>query len=143
MSPLLLWFALALPPSQFVGETPGQAMRLAYTEMTPPMTGRLLLRQARGVVRGREGAAIPQVRLGLFTDAAPHRLVAATITDSRGNFDFSHAVPDGDYRLVAMYPGLCTANIPLRLERRAGNRHHLELVLEYPGLDLCARATAR
>lgn len=139
----LLILALAAPLSAQFALTPAQATRLTYTEMSPPMSERFLLRQAHGVVQGREGAPIARVQLGLYTEAAPHRLLAATVTDDKGRFKLELKLPPGDYRLVAMYPGLCTANVPLRLDPRAGNRHHLVLTLEYPGLDLCARAEAK
>lgn len=139
----LLLFALAAPLAAQFPLTPAQATRLTYTEMSPPMSERFLLRQARGVVEGREGAPIARVQLGIYTEAAPHRLLAATVTDDQGRFKFELKLPSGDYRLIALYPGLCSANVPLRLDPHAGNRHHLVLTLEYPGLDLCARAAAK
>lgn len=115
---------------------------MSYEDETPPSPVRFELRRVAGVARDRAGMAIPRVGLGLFTDAAPHRLLALVVTGPNGKFDFGK-LPDGDYRLVAKYPGLCTANIPIALRRQARNRHHLELRMEYPGLDVCSYAQAK
>lgn len=139
----LLLLVLAVPVAAQFPLTPAEATRLTYAEMSPPMPERFALRQAQGVVRGREGAPIARVEIGLYTEAAPHRLLAATVTDEKGRFKLDLKLAPGDYRLVAMYPGLCTANVPLHLDPRTGNRYRLQLTLEYPGLDLCARAVAK
>lgn len=132
--------ALAGAPAQLLAPSP---KAMSYEEETPPNLVRFELRKVEGVARDRMGNVIPTVGLGLFTDASPHRLVAMVITDDKGKFDFSDRVPDGDYRLVAKYPGLCTANIPLAVRHKAPNRHHLDLRMEYPGLGVCSYATAK
>ena len=116
---------------------------MSYEVESPPVAGapaqpQLRVRTIQGEVRDREGMAIPHVGLGLFTDTPDHRFLRIVVTGDNGSFDFGHVAP-GSYRLVAKYPGLCTANIPLSVDRNAPGRHIL-LRMEYPGLDVCSRA---
>lgn len=135
---------LTLPgAAQQRGEpSPAQAQGMRYEEESPPILERLPLRQLRGQARDRMGNAISGLLLGLYTDASPHQLLAATETDAHGNFDFGRRLPAGNYRLIAKYPGLCTANIPVAVTTQT--RHsHLELRMEYPGLDVCSSAQVK
>ena len=107
-----------------------------------PAQAALEVSRIRGRVHDHAGNSIPTAGLGLFTADASHRFIAMVITDNKGTFDFGKAIPAGSYRLVAKYPGSCTANIPITVSRRA---HHskIDLTMEYPGLDLCSSARAR
>jgi hypothetical protein len=116
---------------------------MSYEVETPPNNVRFDLRRVQGIAVDRAGMVIPRVGVGLFTDDPAHHLLAMVITGEDGKFDFGKAIPDGNYRLVAKYPGLCTANIPLALSHKTGSRHHLELRMEYPGLDVCSYALAK
>lgn len=141
--PVAVALALGLAAAgQLQVESPQQALGMSYTRETPPNRVRLALRRLQGQAKDRMENVIPGVQLGVYTDAGPHRLLAASVTDEHGKFDFGKAVPPGDYRLIAKYPGLCTANIPVEINPRA--RHsHLELRMEYPGLDVCSYAQAK
>lgn len=101
----------------------------------------LEISRIRGRARDPGGNAIEDVGLGLFTADASHRFITMVVSDADGNFDFGKSVPAGQYRLVAKYPGSCTANIPITLNRRA--RHsHIDLTMAYPGLEVCSSARA-
>jgi hypothetical protein len=93
-----------------------------------------------GVAQDKDGARIPGVCLGLFTEKE-HRLVATAVTDEEGNFQFNQ-VPPGRYRLVAKYSGFCPANTLLRLTRRASNKKMktktLVLHMETAKIDHCS-----
>ncbi|MGH9394850.1 MAG: hypothetical protein ACRD1E_11820 [Terriglobales bacterium] len=130
----LALFGAALATAQ-APQRPG----MSYTEESPPSRARLELRHLQGQARDRAGMAIPGVALGLYTDAAPHRLLALALADADGKFDFGKRLAPGDYRLIAQYPGLCTANIPVRVSPRAPGRK-LALRMEFPGLDVCSYA---
>lgn len=99
----------------------------------------IAVRQVRGVVKDREGIAVPHVGLGLFTGTPDHRLVEMVLSGPDGQFDFGQHISEGRYRLVAKYPGLCTVNIPIVLNRRASGKKIL-LDMRYPGLDVCSYA---
>lgn len=135
----LMAAAAAPPPPQYVAP---YHPKMAYAEQSPPATVRLALPQVRGQVTDRVGNAVAQVELGLYTDPAPHKLVALALSDDNGKFDFGRSIPSGDYRLIAMYPGLCTANVPIELTPKA-RRRQLALRMAYPGLDVCSTATLR
>ncbi len=132
---------LLLAPPQLQVPTPQQAMGMSYTREHPPNLRRLGLRRLQGQARDRMHNAIPGVQLGVASDPAPHRLLQAGVTDEHGKFNFGKAVPPGNYRLIAKYPGLCTANIPIAISPRA-RHNHLQLRMEYPGLDVCSYAEA-
>jgi|GEM_PF-4599617 len=134
---LLLLFLSGLLYGQFA-KRPG----MSYAEETPPNRVRIVLRHLHGQARDRGDQAVPAVALGLYTEAAPHTLVALGQTDDGGNFDFGKKLAAGSYRLIAMYPGLCTANIPVEVNPRGPNQK-IELRMEYPGLDVCSYATAK
>ncbi|MGH9415219.1 MAG: carboxypeptidase-like regulatory domain-containing protein [Terriglobales bacterium] len=131
--------AAAATPAQYAAP---YHPKMAYAEQASPARARLPLPRIRGQITDRAGNAVPQVELGLYTDAAPHKLLALALSDDHGKFDFGGAIPSGNYRLIAMYPGLCTANVPLELNRNA-RRRSLALRMEYPGLDVCSHATLK
>ncbi|HEY7837136.1 MAG TPA: carboxypeptidase-like regulatory domain-containing protein [Terriglobales bacterium] len=128
---------------------PRQAPRpfMSYEVEVPPVAGApaqaaLEVSRIRGRAHDDVGNSIATVGLGLFTADANHQFITMVITDNQGKFDFGQAIPAGNYRLVAKYPGSCTANIPITVNRRA---HHstIDLTMEYPGLDLCSSARVR
>ena len=93
-----------------------------------------------GVALDKDKVPVPVVCLGLFTES-DHRLVASTVTDGKGNFEFSQVAP-GRYRLVAKYNGFCPANISLRLVRRSSKSQRrverLVLHMQLAGVDSCS-----
>ena len=102
--------------------------------------GPLSIRAVTGRASDKDRVSIPGVCLGLFTEKE-HRLVAQTITDQEGRFHFS-VVPKGRYRLVAQYPGFCSANVPLRIVRWPGGgllkARHIVLHMEPTAIDHCS-----
>lgn len=115
---------------------------LSYTRETPPNRARLTLPRVQGRALDHIGMVIPEVVLGLYSDPAPHKLLARAMSGPDGRFDFGKSIAAGSYRLIAMYPGTCTANIPLRVDRRA-KRKKLQLQMEFPGLGVCSYALLR
>ncbi len=140
---LILALALGLGTAprlapQRISMAPG----LSYTRETPPNRVRLPLRRVRGQALDHIGMVVPNVVLGLYSDPAPHKLLARAMTGPGGHFDFGNHIPPGNYRLIAMYPGACTANIPLQVNPRAKNKR-LRLRMEYPGMGMCSYALLR
>lgn len=107
-----------------------------------PTQAGLVVRRVAGQTRDRMENVVPGVRLELDADTAPPRMLAILVSDEKGNFDFGDKVPRGDYILVATYPGLCTARIPIAVSPKAP-RGKLALRMEYPGLDVCSSATLK
>ena len=105
--------------------------------------GPLSVRMVRGRALDKDRVSIPGVCLGLFSEKA-HRLIAQTVTDQEGRFEFS-AVTPGRYRLVGQYQGFCTANVPLRIVRwpRGGmvERRQIVLHMEPAAIDHCSFAS--
>jgi hypothetical protein len=139
---LIAVMALAVAASAQYASLPNKAPGLSYTRENPPNRVRLALPRVQGQALDHIGMAVPGVVLGLYSDPAPHRLLARTVSDTSGRFDFGKAIPPGTYRLIAMYPGTCTANVPLRISRRARHKQ-LRLRMEYPGLGVCSYALLR
>jgi hypothetical protein len=75
----------------------------------------------------RELGAVARACLGLFTEQ-DHRLVAITIADAEGRFQFDE-VPAGKYRLVVQAAGLCVANVPLQVVRGSRRKDQKQLVI--------------
>ncbi len=84
--------------------------------------------------------ALPGVCVGLFTEKG-HRLVATTVTDQEGRFQFG-TIPSGEYRLVIQAKPLCLANVPLRVLRHshstASKQRHLIIHMRPAGIDDCS-----
>ncbi|TAN22952.1 MAG: hypothetical protein EPN33_05495 [Acidobacteria bacterium] len=114
---------------------------MSYAVENPP-NPQLAVRQIRGEAVDPIHMGIPLVELGLYTGAAPHKLLAVGSTDENGKFDFGKKVAPGKYHLIALYPGLCTANIPL-LVNRHGSGKKIILHMTYPGLGACSYASLK
>jgi hypothetical protein len=134
--------ALGLGAARQYAPPLGQRPGLSYTRETPPNRVRLPLPRVQGQALDHIGLVVPDVVLGLYSDPAPHRLLARAMSGPGGHFDFGKRIPPGNYRLIAMYPGTCTANIPLRVDPRAKHKK-LQLRMEYPGLGVCSYALLR
>src|ERR1035438_6927844 len=70
-----------------------------------------------GQVRGLGGDAMPRAVVSLFTEET-HTLVASVNSDKDGKFKFDK-VGKGLYRVIARIDGLCTAHIPVKIDRKS------------------------
>ena len=114
---------------------------LAYAP-EPPAALRLQLRRVRGQVQDREQLPVEGAALGLFQETGSHEMLAIVVSGNKGKFDFGAKVPPGDYQLVAQYPGLCTANIPITLTPAA--RHdQIVFTMTVPSLGPCSSARVK
>jgi hypothetical protein len=131
---LLVTFGVLVLPTQ--GQSSGGTMVYENRNQIEPKP--LRLHVIRGVARAEDGSAIPAMEVGIFTEK-DHVLVTTTMTDQKGQFDFSH-VPAGRYRLVAKHPAFCTANMPILLESSAlgHSGRAVELHMKVGGIDVCS-----
>jgi hypothetical protein len=78
--------------------------------------------------------------LSLFT-AQGHRLMATTVADREGRFQFKK-VPIGKYRLVVRAEPLCLANVPVRVFRQRSKKpsrsKQVVLHMRPAGIDDCS-----
>ncbi|MGH9487519.1 MAG: carboxypeptidase-like regulatory domain-containing protein [Terriglobales bacterium] len=132
------WLALLLLAAAAAAQF-AQRPGMSYERENPPNLARLDVRRIRGKVVDRMHTAVPGVALGLYTETAPHKLLALGTSDTQGNFDFGKKIAAGNYRLIAKYPGLCTANIPLQVNPH-GSGKKIILHMQYPGLGFCSFA---
>ena len=86
----------------------------------------------------QEIGAVAGACLGLFTEQE-HRLIAATVADDEGRFQFDE-VPAGKYRLVVQVAGLCVANVPLQVVRGSRSKNQKQIVVHMrpAGIDSCS-----
>jgi len=94
-----------------------------------------------GRVRGLGGDAMPRVPVSLFTEQG-HTLVATVVSDRDGKFKFTK-VDKGFYRVVARVEGLCTANIPVKVESSLLAHHRLEITMRPKEMDTCSYGMAK
>jgi hypothetical protein len=92
-------------------------------------------------VRGLGGDAMPRVSVSLFTEEG-HALIATVVSDRDGKFRFAK-VDHGLYRVLATVEGLCTANIPIKLESSLLKHRKLEITMRPKGLDTCSYGMAK
>jgi len=99
---------------------------------------RLKLHSISGTATDDGRALIPAVIIGLFTDLG-HKLIATTLTDSKGEFAMAHVSP-GKYRLVAKFDGFCPANVPILVESTnlLTSGKSLKLHMRPGGIDTCS-----
>lgn len=94
--------------------------------------------EAGDIGAAREIGAVAGACLGLFTEQ-DHRLVAITVADNEGRFQFDE-VRAGKYRLVVQAAGLCVANVPLQVVRGSRRKDQKQLVIHMrpAGIDDCS-----
>lgn len=94
-----------------------------------------------GQVQGLGGDPMPRATVSLFTEAG-HSLVGSVMSDRKGNFKFDK-VEHGLYRVVARVEGLCTANIPVKVEGSPLAHHKLIITMRPKDIDTCSYGTAK
>ncbi len=100
----------------------------------------LKLNAVVGRVRGLGGDGMSRVTVSLFTEDG-HALIATVMSDKDGKFHFNK-VDKGFYRVVAQIAGLCTANIPIKVEPSLLHRK-LEITMQAKDLDQCSYGMAK
>ena len=108
---------------------------------TPPAP--LKLSGIVGRVRGLGGDPIPRATISLFTDEGKmHTFLSSVVSDRDGKFHFDK-VEHGFYRVVARVDGLCTANIPVKIEASLIMHHKLEITMRPKDIDTCSYGMAK
>lgn len=95
-----------------------------------------------GKVQGLGGDPMPRAVVSLFTEQAPHVLVASVNSDRDGKFKFDK-VEKGLYRVIARVDGLCTANIPVKIEGSVLAHHELVITMRPKDIDTCSYGMAK
>jgi hypothetical protein len=108
--------------------------QISYEDHNQIDYGPLRVSVAEGNARDTQGAVIPNVCMGVFSEP-DHKLIATTQTDAKGAFKFP-PVAKGRYRLVAKCEGFCTANVILLVQRATGRS--LRLHMRPAGIDTCS-----
>jgi hypothetical protein len=101
----------------------------------------LKLSGVEGQVRGLGGDAMPRASVSLFTEDG-HTLVATAMTDKDGKFHFGK-VDKGFYRVVARVPGLCPANVPVKVESSILAKHKMQITMVAKDIDTCSYGQAK
>jgi Carboxypeptidase regulatory-like domain len=101
----------------------------------------LKLNGVDGTVRGLGGDAISRATVSLFTEAG-HTLLASVVSDRNGKFRFDK-VDKGLYRVLVRVEGLCTANIPVKVESSLLAHHRLEVTMRPKDIDTCSYGMAK
>jgi len=120
---------------------PANASTYVDENATPPAP--LKLGGIVGRVRGLGGDPIPRATISLFTDEGKvHIFLSAVMSDRDGKFHFDK-VEHGLYRVVARVDGLCTANIPVKVEAALILHRKLEITMRPKDLDTCSYGMAK
>jgi hypothetical protein len=94
-----------------------------------------------GTVRGLGGDAMSRATVSLFSEVG-HMLLATVVSDKDGKFRFEK-VDKGLYRVVARVEGLCTANIPIKVESSLLAHRRLEITMRPKDIDTCSYGMAK
>ena len=95
-----------------------------------------------GKVQGLGGDPMPRAVVSLFTERAPHILVASVNSDRDGKFKFDK-VDKGFFRVIARIDGFCTANIPVKIESSMLAHHELLITMQAKDIDTCSYGMAK
>jgi hypothetical protein len=126
---LTAYFLLSLPA--FCQVPPCQGIK--YENHNPGERAPLLVRAVRGIALDPDGVLVPGVCVGIFTEDA-HKLVASGQTNEDGKFEIL-GVRQGNYRLVAQFPGFPPANSRILLRPKSNANKPLKLHLSLPDID--------
>lgn len=137
-------FFLAAPHAQgqaAPATAPTSASTYVDENSTPPAP--LKLSGIVGRIRGLGGDAIPRATISLFTDEGKvHTFLSSVVSDRDGKFRFEK-VEHGLYRVVAKVDGLCTANIPVKVESALIMHRKLEITMRPKDIDTCSYGLAK
>jgi hypothetical protein len=96
------------------------------------------LAQLTGTVVDHNGAALPQLCVGLFSPQ-DHRLLRYAQADSQGAFTLdTKGLPDGEYRLVGQLLGFCPANAIIDINSHFRQKKPLVVHMNLPGNSACS-----
>jgi hypothetical protein len=94
-----------------------------------------------GTVRGLGGDAMSRASVSLFSEVG-HTLLGTVVSDRDGKFRFEK-VEKGLYRVVVKVEGLCTANIPVKVESSLLAHRRLEVTMRPKDIDTCSYGMAK
>jgi carboxypeptidase family protein len=135
---------LSLAAARADGQSAGAANTAnatAYVDENSVDPAPLKLTGVEGRVRGLGGDPMPRTSVSLFTEDR-HVLIATVMSDKDGKFRFNK-VDKGLYRVVARLPGLCAANIPIKVESSVLAKHRIEITMQPKDLDKCSYGLAK
>ena len=139
-------FLLMIGMAGFLWAAPARAAQAAatapaYVNENPTDPAPLKLSGVDGQVRGLGGDAMQRASVSLFTEEG-HTLIATIVTDRDGKFRFNK-IGKGMYRVVARVEGLCTANIPIKVESSFMAHRRLEITMRAKDIDTCSYGMAK
>ena len=111
----------------------GPALDDSYVNRNQIDYGPLKVSNVAGIARDEQGAAVPSVRILLFTEKE-HQMVASVTTDEKGMFSFGN-IPYGRYRLVAK-SAFCPANVPIEIGYFGKKQLYLHMIAG--AVDTCS-----
>ena len=101
----------------------------------------LKLNGVDGTVRGLGGDPMSRASVSLFTEVG-HTLIGTVVSDRGGKFRFEK-VEKGLYRVLVEVEGLCTANIPVKVESSLLAHRRLEVTMRPKDIDTCSYGMAK
>jgi len=101
----------------------------------------LKIDSVHGQIQGLGGDAMTRAALALFTEEG-HALVSTATSDKDGKFNFGK-VDKGLYRLVVRVQGLCTANVPIKVESSLLAHKKLVITMQPKDIDTCSYGMAK
>jgi hypothetical protein len=122
-------------------ETNPVCKNMTYENRNQIDYGPLRVGVIKGIAVDSQRVTIPKICVGVFTEAE-HKLVATIETNGNGEFELK-SLPNGDYRLVAKYPGFCPANARLRVQMRSHSKRKLTVHMKPAGIDICSYVDQR
>jgi hypothetical protein len=108
----------------------------AYVDENDKDPAPLKIDSVHGQIQGLGGDAMARAALALFTEEG-HALVSTAMSDKDGKFNFGK-VDKGFYRLVVRVQGLCTANVPIKVESSPLAHKKLVITMQPKDIDTCS-----
>ena len=132
---------LAVPAARAQAGPAVAAAAPAYVDENDKDPAPLKIGAIEGKIHGLGGDAMSGASISLFTEDG-HSLVATVVSDKNGKYKFNK-VDKGLYRVVALVPGLCPANIPIKVDSSLLVHRKLDITMQPKDIDTCSYGMAK
>jgi hypothetical protein len=119
----------------------GPAGAAVYVDENEKDPAPLKVGEVAGKISGLGGDGMSGIPISLFTEEG-HTLIATVVSDKNGKYRFNK-IGKGLYRVVAQVPGLCPANIPIKVDATLLARHRLMITMQPKDIDTCSYGMAK
>jgi hypothetical protein len=119
-------------------QTPKSCENMPYLHQNQFDLAPIGLGEVRGTVVDKNGVALTEVCVGVFSEP-DHKLLRYGRSDGNGGFSVdTKGLPDATYRLVGQLIGFCPANAILNVDSHSKGKQRLVIKMKLDGAETCS-----